>query len=127
VVVFSVDCDTDDWSGVGRPHPGQRTRGHQEVDDMSDIERDSVEIAFEPASSVAHPSALFRFDIKAAELIADNTYADHANYHQHGIAQHLYRTETGKWVWYLETQWANDYDRYEAAMDSDGLRTTRPR
>jgi hypothetical protein len=61
---------------------------------MSGTEKPSYRIAYEPLKKVEHPSALFRFDFEAAESVADNTFADHANYHQQGIALHLYRTET---------------------------------
>ena len=87
---------------------------------MSGTEKPSYKIAYEPLEKVERPSALFRFDFEAAELIADNTFADHANYHQQGIALHLYRTATGRWVWRIETMFMGDYNRYESAMDSEG-------
>ncbi len=88
---------------------------------MSETTKRSYEIAFEPLHHTGHPLALFRFVLRDADLIADDTFADHANYHQHGIARHLYRTPTGRWVWHIETMWVGDYDRFEAAMDANGV------
>jgi hypothetical protein len=88
---------------------------------MSEITDCSYEIVYEPLRHAEHPSALFRFALRDSDLIADDTFADHANYHQQGIARHLYRTPTGRWVWQIETMWVGDYDRFEAAMDADGV------